>query len=389
VKRKSEQQLPKAAHRATALRSYAASLLLVFLVTVFRLAFLRVLGNDSPYILYYLAVTVAALYGGLRAGVLAIALSTLAAVYFFMPPTLRIAIERPQNIVATVIFVLSTILIATLAEILLRTRKRLLAYRDHLEELVDSRTAQLQAENAERKDAEMRLTATNQELEAFSYSVSHDLRAPLDAAGGFVSLLQQHHDHQLDESGRLYLARIATGIDTAKRLIAAILSLSRIGRQELRRQEVDLSRIVRDVLEELNRAQPERVVAFVVQDGVRAAADPDLIRIALYNLLANAWKFTSRQAHPRIEFGENPQSDEPVYFLRDNGAGFDMGLAKMLFEPFKRLHSQKEFGGIGVGLSMVQRVIQRHGGRIWAEGTPGSGACFYFTLGRQAPARQP
>ncbi|MFW6244444.1 MAG: PAS domain S-box protein [Fibrobacterota bacterium] len=225
------------------------------------------------------------------------------------------------------------------------------------------------------------LDAVNKELEAFSYSVSHDLRTPLSVITSFSSILLEDYANIMDEEGKHYLKLISDNVEKMRKLIDDILSLSRVGRYEMSREEIDLSEMAGSYLEELRRADPVRRTEFNVQQGVHAVADPRLLHIALENLLRNAWKFTSKRDVTRIEFGTVEKEGQTVYFIRDNGAGFDGKFAEKIFEPFRRVHAEKEFTGTGVGLSIVQRVISRHGGRVWAEGEVGEGAVFYFTLG--------
>lgn len=238
---------------------------------------------------------------------------------------------------------------------------------EELEQRVRDRTAQLEA--------------ANQELEAFSYSVSHDLRAPLRAIDGFSAVLLERADDVVDERGRDALDRIRRATGRMSQLIEDLLELSRISRSRLERREVDLSAMASDVVAELKSAQPERNVRVEITPELTAQGDPRLLRIALENLLNNAWKYTGRIADPHIEFGVSTAADgAPEFFVRDNGAGFDMTRAERLFAPFQRLHNKEEFPGSGVGLATVQRIIHRHGGHIRAHATPGSGATFYFTL---------
>lgn len=224
------------------------------------------------------------------------------------------------------------------------------------------------------------LDAVNRDLESFSYSVSHDLRNPLHVISSFADILKDEYSHLLDEEGREFLRRIDESADKMRELIDNLLALSRIGREHLHRENVNLSRIVEDFLHELMFSQPNRKIETVVQPDVRAYADPRLVSPALENLLRNAWKFTSGRDTARIEFGITAYQGQTVYYVRDNGIGFDMRFADIIFEPFKRIHEQKEYGGTGIGLSIVRRVIDRHQGLIWAEGDVGTGAVFYFTL---------
>ncbi|MGH3106070.1 MAG: PAS domain S-box protein, partial [Rubrobacteraceae bacterium] len=224
------------------------------------------------------------------------------------------------------------------------------------------------------------LEAFNNELEAFSYSVSHDLRAPLRAIDGFSQILLEDYEDKLDEEGRLYLRRTKNASQRMGHLIDDLLNLSRMTRSEMRRESVDLSALVKGVAEDLRATSPEHEVDVIVEEGLVANGDESLLRVALENLLGNAWKFTRDQPRPRIEFGILEHEDTPAYFVCDNGVGFDMAYADKLFGAFQRLHSTGEFEGTGIGLATVQRIIHRHGGRVWAEGNIGSGATFFFTL---------
>jgi light-regulated signal transduction histidine kinase (bacteriophytochrome) len=225
------------------------------------------------------------------------------------------------------------------------------------------------------------LTAANRDLESFSYSVSHDLQNPLGIIGGFTNILIEDYAEKIDKEGQDFLWRISDGVKRMQALIKDMLALSRIGRQEVHRENVNLSAIARNYLQELENSEPQRKVELDVPYNIHADADPRLIHLALENLLRNAWKFTSKKEKTHIEFGTVHQDGSTVFFIRDNGVGFDMQAAQKIFEPFKRVHKEKEFGGTGVGLSIVQRVIERHGGKVWAEGKVGEGATFYFTLG--------
>ena len=235
------------------------------------------------------------------------------------------------------------------------------------------------------EDANRELEGTNRELEAFSYSVSHDLRAPLRSIDGFSQILQEDYDDVLDREGLDYLGRVRAASGHMATLIDDLLDLSRVGRRPLRREPVDLTNMVTEIIEELRAAEPGRNVEFVAGRGIRAWGDLSLLKVALENLLGNAWKFTAREPEARIEFGADwnpgPGYRAPVYYVRDNGAGFDQAYADKLFGAFQRLHGQDEFEGTGIGLATVARIIHRHGGRVWAEGGVGEGATFYFTLG--------
>jgi len=238
-------------------------------------------------------------------------------------------------------------------------------------------------ENLERRVTERtaELEATNQELESFSYSVSHDLRAPLRGIDGFSQALLDRYADQLDDKGKHYLQRIRVGTQRMGELIDDLLKLSRVTRSEMQRTQVDLSALAMEIAAELQRTQPERQVEWAIASGVVANGDARLLRILLENLLNNAWKFTSLHLLTRIEFNVILEDDaKTVYFIRDNGAGFEMAYVNKLFGAFQRLHSQTQFPGTGIGLATVQRIIHRHGGRVWAEGAIEQGATFYFTL---------
>lgn len=224
------------------------------------------------------------------------------------------------------------------------------------------------------------LEAVNKELEAFSYSVSHDLRTPLRSIDGFSLALLEDYADKLDAGGKEFLRRIRTASQRMALLIDDLLKLSRISRDEMRLEVVDLSAMAKDILDELQQQEPGRQVECVIPGGIKAQGDSHLLRAALENLLGNAWKFTSKKPVARIELGVSRLNGQPVYFVRDDGAGFDMSFAGKLFGAFQRLHSAAEFPGTGVGLATVQRVVFRHGGSISAEGAAGKGATFSFTL---------
>ena len=227
----------------------------------------------------------------------------------------------------------------------------------------------------------LELTAANKELEAFSYSVSHDLRAPLRGIGGFSQLVQEKYAHILDDEGRGYLERVHKGIQRMGQLIDDLIKLARIARAELDLQPVDLSLIARDVILEIQSGDSSRRVEWVLPSSLLAVGDPRLLHMVYENLLGNAWKFCGRQEQTRVEIGVQDEAGERIYFVRDNGAGFDMTYVDKLFTAFQRLHSASEFPGTGIGLATVNRIIQRHGGRIWAQSAVGQGSTFYFTLG--------
>jgi light-regulated signal transduction histidine kinase (bacteriophytochrome) len=240
-------------------------------------------------------------------------------------------------------------------------------------------TARKEAEDTLRRYA-AQLEAANNELEAFSYSVSHDLRAPLRSLDGFSqALLEDYHDG-LDDTGRDFLQRVRGASQRMGTLIDDLLSLSRVTRGELQLSEVNLSALAAAVAAELQKSDPARDVAFAIAPELVARADAGLVRIVLQNLLGNAWKFTGKRSPAHVEVGVTAHDGRRAFFVRDDGAGFDMAYAAKLFGAFQRLHGSDEFPGSGIGLATVQRIIHRHGGEVWAEGAPDRGATFYFTL---------
>jgi light-regulated signal transduction histidine kinase (bacteriophytochrome) len=281
------------------------------------------------------------------------ATSTDASAYLvkpFKPPDLRCVIEIALHKHA--------------ADVRLRENER------WLEQTLQQRTAALEA--------------ANRELEAFNYSVAHDLRAPLRGIDSFSQLLIERYSQRLDQEGLGYLDRVRAAAGRMSQLIDALLSLAQVGRVELQPIDLNLTQLVQSVAGEVAAANPERNVPLVVAPGMRAYADPRVLRIVVANLLENAWKFTARRQRPAVEVGPVQNTTHPTFYVRDNGAGFDPAYASRLFGAFQRLHPDRDFPGTGIGLAIVQRVIARHGGSVWADSRPDQGATFYFTL----PARQ-
>jgi len=231
-----------------------------------------------------------------------------------------------------------------------------------------------------RNDLDRRVRERTAELEAFAYSVSHDLRAPLRSIDGFSLALAEDYHAQIDATGQDYLRRVRESAQHMGMLIDALLQLSRVGRSELHVEDCDLSVLARRVVDELRALDPLRDVEVVIPDGIVVEGDPALLRIVLDNLLGNAWKFTGKVERARIELAAVARDHEVVITVRDNGAGFDMANVRKLFGAFQRLHRARDFPGTGIGLATVQRIVNRHGGGIWAEGSPGRGASFSFTL---------
>lgn len=233
-------------------------------------------------------------------------------------------------------------------------------------------------EELERKARE--LSASNRELEAFSYSLTHDMRNYITRSSSAAQILQESYHATLDETGQYLVKIIREANQDMETLVKDMLVLSRITRSEIRREKVDLDKMARGIAAELLQTEPGRSVEFVVAPGLVAECDPHLVKIALENLLGNAWKYTRKVPDARVEFGMVEHDGTKAFFVRDNGMGFDMKDADQLFKPFQRLQNAKEFPGTGIGLATVQRIIQRHDGEAWGEGEPGKGATFYFTL---------
>lgn len=296
------------------------------------------------------------------------------------PATLDFVVLPPvwrQAWFIALILLLASLIVAQTVRVMME-QARLRAARDQLEIRVRERTSELE-------DANRELAAVNRELEAFSYSVSHDLRSPLRSIDGFSKSLLEDYAGRLDEEGVDDLHRVRAAAQRMGHLIDDMLKLSRVTRGELRWSSVNLSGLAHEICADLAQQEPGRKIELSIAEGVIAEGDTNLLRIALSNLLGNAWKFTSKRPVAHIAFGVTDVAGESVYFVRDDGAGFDMEYASKLFGAFTRLHDHKEYPGTGIGLATVQRVILRHGGRVWAEAVVDRGATFYFTLGRQAP----
>ncbi|HYG98474.1 MAG TPA: PAS domain S-box protein [Terriglobales bacterium] len=263
-------------------------------------------------------------------------------------------------------------------------RSRLLALERQARREVEAKNAEIQKLNAELEDRvrqrTIELEVANKELEAFSYSVSHDLRAPLRSLDGFSHILLDEYRDKLDEEGQDFLRRLRSASQHMGQLIDSLLQLSRVSRSEMSREPVNLSAMAQQIVGELQKSAPDRQVTVTVGQDINAMADPRLTHVILQNLLHNAWKFTAKRADACIEFGTTMRDGKRVMFVRDNGAGFDMNYSNKLFGAFQRLHAASDFEGSGIGLATVQRVVRRHGGKVWAEGAPEQGATFYFTL---------
>ncbi len=254
--------------------------------------------------------------------------------------------------------------------------KRITDSEEHLRQL---------SEDLEQKveDRTQELKIMNEELEAFSYSVSHDLRTPLRSITGFSNAILEDFSNQLDATGKDYLVRISNSSKRMNQIIDDLLEFSKLSQTELKKEVVDLSSLASIVIVEHQRINPNPQVEFVIEDGLFALSDPVLLRLVLENLISNALKYSSNKPTPKIEFGSQKKDDKMIFFVKDNGVGFDMKYKDKLFEVFQRLHSSTEFSGSGIGLATIKRIIQRHGGEVWAEGEVDKGATFYFTLAKK------
>lgn len=357
-------------YRRAGLRGYAIGLACVLLAFTIRWCLQPVLQGHAPLMLFVLAAMLAALSGGPGPGIVAMVVGELLGDFFFIPPLYTLGPRGPVEWAYCLTFLAETSTVILVVEALRRTRDA------ELDQRVRERTAALEA--------------ANRELEAFTYSVSHDLRAPVRSITGFSKALLEDYTDKLDTEGQQYLRYAYEAGVHMSRLIDDLIELSRASSGELRHQTVNLSALATYVLNELRRRDPEREVDVTVEPGLIAEGDEGLLRIALENLLDNAWKFTKHRPHARIEVGANRQNQNgsQQFFIRDNGAGFSMAEANRLFGAFQRLHSETDFPGTGIGLATVRRILTRHGGQVWAEGKPNEGATFYFSLPQPITAVQ-
>jgi signal transduction histidine kinase len=285
---------------------------------------------------------------------------------------------------AAVLIAALLLVLGVLLDRQLREREASMAAQKQSDRAIQSLNEQLERRVAERT---AELSALNRELESFAYSVSHDLRAPLRSIDGFSRILLEEYAGRLEPAATEHLRRVRKAAQSMAQLIDDLLSLSRVTRAEVKRTSTDMSGVARTIIDELHAETPDRELDARIQPGIVCVADANLLRIALYNLLANAWKFTSKRERASIELGALLQRDETVYYVRDNGAGFDMNYAGKLFGAFQRMHPAREFEGTGIGLATVRRIVERHGGTVWAEAEVNQGATFYFTLSAAQESR--
>lgn len=321
-------------------------------------------------VLVVIALVAASWYGGKGPGIFLTVLLEIATIILTPIPA---DVSVPRIVFSYISVLLVLLLIVFLISGRKSAEQRLRDQGDelrHLNETLEQRV----------NERTLELEAANGELESFSYSVSHDLRSPLRAIDGFSAALLEDYPDKLDAKGQLYLNHVRAASQNMAQLIEDLLKLARVTRAEISRTNVDMSTIAREILSELQKGEPLRSAQFEIQDNMNAYADERLLKVVLQNLLDNAWKFTSKIPTTKIEVGESPNGNKTEFFIRDNGAGFDMAYADKLFGAFQRLHSASEFEGTGIGLATVQRVVRKHGGLIRAESAVGEGTGFYFTL---------
>ncbi len=354
---------------------YLLAVVMVALGALLRGALTRWVGNSLPtYITFYPVVMLAAILAGFWSGMLATALSALYVLIWVLPPYGVLAISNYADGVGLVLYFSMGVLMCAVAHLYHRTRDRAAAaLAVSNEELL-----RLNIDLQRRTEA---LEVSLKEMETFSYSVAHDLRSPLRSIDGFSKYLSEHAAERLDAQQQNYLQRIRAAAQRMGRLIDDLLNLARVGRTTIRFEQVNMSALAAEIIEGLHRRDPERQVSADITPELIVRGDRGLLRIVLEGLLENAWKFTGTREVAQMTFGVVAREGERVYFVQDNGVGFDMAYVDKLFQPFQRLHTEEEFPGTGIGLALIQRIIQRHGGRIWAEAVAGQGATFSFTLG--------
>lgn len=352
-----------------AIGGYVLAVLMVAAAVVLRMVLVAVSGSNVPTLItFYPAVLVTALVAGPGPGLLAAALATLILPHWEVLFSERTA-PAPVGRLAQAFFVIVNVFMCGVAAAYRRAQVKLQRQQEHLQNLVDGLQHQAAA-----------LEQSNRELEAFTYSTSHDLRAPLRTIDGFSQAVLEDYGDRLDETGRDYLRRLRSGAQRMGRLIDDLLRLSRISRADMHVSSVDLSTLAQEVMAGLQETDPERRSEIAIASDLRVAGDPSLLRILLQNLLGNAWKFTSTQPVARIAVYREAAPGQVGFCVRDNGVGFDMAHVDRLFLPFQRLHASEAFAGTGIGLTIVQRIAQRHGGNVWAESEIGAGATFHVLL---------
>ena len=364
---------------------YVVAIFLIAAAAALRLWPLQSLGVRQAWLTFSPAVMIVALYGGFSAGLIGTFLACLT-VWLLLP----VFVSQPFIIDAgdwlgMAVFFITCMMISGVAEALHRARARAAQVKEQFE----SANKELEAANEELAAVNKGLEAANKELEAFSYSVSHDLRAPLRAIDGFSRILMEDHAPQLDPEALRYLQLVRDNTRQMGNLVDDLLAFSRLSRQAPRKQSIKTTALIRQALDELGAETNGRQVEFIVTEIPECQADPNLLKQVWINLLSNALKYTRQRDPTRIEIGWKKENDEQVFFVKDNGVGFDMKYVHKLFGIFQRLHRSEDYEGTGVGLAIVQRIVHRHGGRVWAEGQVDDGATFYFSLPFVEPEAPP
>lgn len=343
---------------------YVVAMALTSTAAALRLWPLHALGLRLAWLTFYPAVMGAALYGGFSAGLLGAFLSCLTILYLWPVFVDQPFIRDSTDWLGMAVFFATCTMISSVAEAMLRARAR----EKHA--------------NEQQEAANIKLQEANKELEAFAYSVSHDLRAPLRHIDGFADLLYKHATAALDEKGKRYLKTISDSTKVMGVLIDELLGFSRMGRVEMRRAKTNLKQLVQQEIASLSQDIQGRTIDWKVNPLPEVEADPSMLKLVLQNLISNAVKYTRTRERGEIEIGCSANDNQHIFYVRDNGVGFNMNYADKLFGVFQRLHGSEEFEGTGIGLANVRRIIQRHGGRTWAEGKVNEGATFFFTLER-------
>ncbi len=339
------------------------------------------LGHQAPYLLVGAGVMVAAWYGGLGPGVFATVLGTLAVEYYFIAPFDEFNFFD-ADLARHGVFVAEGVIISVLAHLMHAARWHSEADAAALRRAQEDLRALNATLELRVRDRTAELVEANREMEAFAYSVSHDLRAPLRHIHGFAHLLREHAGGKLDEKGQHYVEVLEATSKTAGNLVDELLSFSRMGRTEMRNSVVDLDQLFAEAIKDLESELDGRVIQWNIAPLPQVRAAPAMVRLVVRNLLSNAVKFTRDRAPAKIDVGATVEGAEAVFFVKDNGVGFDMRYVDKMFGVFQRLHRVEEFEGTGIGLANVRRIVARHGGRTWAEGAVGAGATFYFSLPR-------
>jgi len=364
---------------------FVIAIALIATAAALRLWPLQALGSRLTWLTFYPAVMIAALYGGFSAGLLGTILSCLTMLYLWPVFVTQPFIRDSVDWLGLAVFFATCTMISGVAEAMRRAYARGTQAKEQLE----AANMELETTNKELEAVNKELEAANKELEAFSYSVSHDLRAPLRAIDGFSRILMEDHAPQLAPEALRYLQLVRDNTKQMGNLVDDLLAFSRLSRQPLRKQSVKTTALIRQVLDEIRAETDGRQVEFKVAEMSECQADPNLLKQVWINLLSNALKYTRKREAARIEIGWKKENDEQVFFVKDNGVGFDMKYTHKLFGIFQRLHRSEDYEGTGVGLAIVQRIVHRHGGRVWAEAQVDNGATFYFSLPFVEPEAPP